>query len=576
MRRDPGALVLGLASAVLLATPAVLRADDELGRRTYAKYCSQCHGVDGNGQGVAASHLLPKPRDFTAAKYKLRTTGSGQLPTDSDLERVIRLGMPYTSMPAWPKLSDQEVQALVQYLKSLSEDFGDPGLTPEPITLSGAPAWSEESAAQGREVYASLGCARCHGAAGRGEGPSAPTLKNDAGQRLKAADLTQRWTFRGGPTREDIFRTFSTGLNGTPMPSYFDSLDEAGRWALTDYVYSLGDGDQPGYSTLVVAAPLGEEIDPSRVAEQLAGAPTVRFPLVGQIMEPGRQFAPSVTSIQVQAAYDDHRVAFRVRWHDIQADTVGTNSPALEVPLSEEGLPFSIEASPTDSGGDDFWGEDGGTAVSEGTDTGGSDADFWGEDQVAGEGQEDDFWGEEGGETPAAASGVVAEFSDAVALQLPARLPEGIAKPYFLFGDPQNPVDVWFLDLSETRPRRFEGRGSSSLSPLEGSAIEGSGSWADGEWSAVFVRDRRSRGGVSFAEGQYVPVAFSVWDGLARERGNRRGLTQWFYVYLPPREKPSVVGPMARAAFSVLGLELLAVFWIRRRHGGTARRGGAP
>jgi mono/diheme cytochrome c family protein len=555
-----------VTSLVLLATGIALGSgaqtppseDARRGQETYDKNCAQCHGENGNGQGVAAAHLLPKPRDFTAAKYKLRSTPSGQLPTDADLERVIRQGMPYSSMPAWTNLSDEEVEGLVQYIKGFSEDFADPSLAPEPIELPPAPAWSEESAARGEEVYASLGCARCHGETGRGEGPSAPTLKDDKGRPIKAADLTQRWTFRGGPTREDIFRTFSTGLNGTPMPSFFDSLDEEERWALTDYVYSLGDGDDPRYGTLVIVTPLEGEIDASRGAELFAETPAVRFPLVGQVMEPGRQFSPSATSIEVQAVYDERRIAFRVRWHDIQADTAATNSPTLEVPLSEEELAPSVP--PPEGGEGDFWGEG---AVSEEP----SGADFWGEDAVADEGGEDDFWGEAASTESSPAAGVVAEFSDAVAIQLPTRLPEGIAKPYFLFGDPQNPVDVWFLDLAEDRPRRFEGRGSTSLSSTEASAIEATASWKSGEWSAVFVRDRRASGGVSFSEGAYVPVAFSVWDGLARERGNRRGLTQWFYVYLTPREQPSVAGPMARAAFGVLGLELLAVFWIRRRHG---------
>ena len=394
---------------------------------------------------------------------------------------------------------------------------------------------------------------------------------DDKNRPLKAADLTQRWTFRGGPTREDIFRTFSTGLNGTPMPSYFDAVDEEGRWALTDYVYSMGESDEPGYSTLVVAAPLDEDIDSARSAEQFADVPAARFPLTGQIIEPGRQFAPAVTSIQVQAVYDDRRVAFRVRWTDIQADTQASNSPTLEVPLEDELLAASVGDVEAEGGSDDFWGEGaeeddfwGEDAVSDDSEEAGDD--FWGEDATEDEGGEDDFWGESEDAAAAPASGVLADFSDAVALQLPSALPEGIVKPYFLFGDPQNPVDVWFIDLAENRPRRFEGRGSGSLTPLEGSALEGAGSWEQGEWSAVFVRDRRGKSSVSFDEGQYIPVAFSVWDGLSRERGNRRGLTQWFYVYLPPREKPSVVGPMARAFAGVLGLELLAVFWIRRRH----------
>ena len=43
----------------------------------------------------------------------------------------------------------------------------------------------------------------------------------------------------------------------------------------------------------------------------------------------------------------------------------------------------------------------------------------------------------------------------------------------------------------------------------------------------IFKRSLRRAGGVTFADGQFVPVAFSVWDGTSRERGNKRGLTQW-------------------------------------------------
>jgi complex iron-sulfur molybdoenzyme family reductase subunit gamma len=145
-------------------------------------------------------------------------------------------------------------------------------------------------------------------------------------------------------------------------------------------------------------------------------------------------------------------------------------------------------------------------------------------------------------------------------------MPFGIARPYFLYGDGQLGVDLWFLDLARGRVRQLVGRGSGALAPLEGSEVEGAGRYAAGEWSAVFVRPLRSSGGVSFAEGSYVPVAFSVWDGTARERGNKRALTQWAYVYLQPREKPSAVGPMLASALGVLALELLVVGAIRRRN----------
>jgi cbb3-type cytochrome c oxidase subunit III len=535
---------LPLLAALALA-PREAMAQNEAGKAVYDKHCAQCHGEKGDGLGPAAPHLMPRPRDFTAGKFKLRTTPSGQLPTDDDIKRVVRLGMPYTSMPPWPSLTDAEVDAVVKYLKTFHDGFADPAQAPKPISLPKAPASSKETVEKGKELYVSLGCVRCHGEAGRGEGPSAPTLTDDLGTPIKAADLTRRWTFRGGPTREDIFRTFSTGVNGTPMPSFFDSVSEPDRWALTDYVYSLGDGDAPHYATLVVARPLDDEIDAAKGAALFEGAPQARFPVVGQIMEPGRQFAPSANAVEVRAVYDSQRIAFEVRWHDIRADTQNSNSPTLEVPLADEEL--AVKSAAPAAGETDVWGEPTGAAAQEPAQGGG------------------DFWGE-GAPADAAAAGPAAEFSDAVALQLPATQPEGVAKPYFLFGDGQKPVDVWFLDLAAQRVRQFVGRGSGAgLTPQEGGEVTGQGTYAAGEWSGVFVRSMRSTNGASFAEGQYLPVAFSVWDGTARERGNRRGITQWFYVYVPPREKPSVAVPMAKAAGGVLLLELLVVAALRRK-----------
>ena len=68
-----------------------------------------------------------------------------------------------------------------------------------------------------------------------------------------------------------------------------------------------------------------------------------------------------------------------------------------------------------------------------------------------------------------------------------------------------------------------------------------------------------------------MPVAFSVWDGLSRERGNRRGLTVWESVYIEPEVVPSAFGPMLRTAVVLLVIELAIIGWVRRRYGSRAR-----
>ena len=216
-------------------------AQRESGRTLYVKYCSQCHGEKGDGEGYATSHLSPRPRDFTTGKFKVRTTPNGALPSHQDLVNIVRRGMPYTSMPAWPTLSDQEVSDLSYYIKTFSPDFANPEIVPQPVPLPSAPAATNESIELGKKLYVENGCVKCHGTLGRGDGPSATTLKDDLGRPLRAADLSQSWTFRGGSSREDIFRTMSTGLNGTPMPSFLDALPPEQRWAITDFIVSLGE-----------------------------------------------------------------------------------------------------------------------------------------------------------------------------------------------------------------------------------------------------------------------------------------------------------------------------------------------
>jgi mono/diheme cytochrome c family protein len=522
-------------------------AQRESGKNLYLKNCVQCHGEKGDGEGYATPHLLPRPRDFTTGKFKIRTTPNGALPTHQDLVTIIRRGMPYTSMPGWPDLTEQDVSNLAYYIKTFSPSFADPASAAQPVELPSAPSASNESVDLGKKLYVETGCVKCHGMLGRADGPSAPTLVDELNHPIRAADLSQPWTFRGGSSREDIFRTMSTGFNGTPMPSFADSLSVEQRWAITDFIVSLSPSSEPGYTNLVVAKLALNPIDLAKGAASFESAPVARLPILGQITEPGRSFHPPATSLTVQAMYDAESIALLVRWHDMRADNMGKNGPSLPVPPEEE------ESAP------------GGAKPT-------SDNPFGDAEVTAQQPAADPF------AEPDAAAAPPSEFSDAVAIQIPSVATTGARKPYFIFGDAQNPVDLWYFDLARSEPLQFTGKGSADIAANDSGEVTGVASYDQGEWSVIFKRPIRASSGAPFSPGGFMPIAFSVWDGFSRERGNRRGLTVWHSVYLEPEVVPSAVGPIIRTVLVIVVVELIVIGWVRRRYGSVAREalGGGP
>ncbi len=231
-------------TSAIAEDPRWAMASVDQGRRLYRSLCSGCHGIDGDGQSQAAATMDPKPRDLTRGDYRFRTTASGHVPLKDDLLKTLRDGLPGTEMPAWGTLLDDgQLRSLVVYVVSLSPRFARDPLTPEdilvdPATVEPAPV-TPELIARGEALYQELQCGKCHGDSGQGDGPAADTLVQSDGQPSTVFDFTYG-TYKGGPERVDLYRTFTTGLDGTPMPSYADSLpDEEDRWALEAYCRSL-------------------------------------------------------------------------------------------------------------------------------------------------------------------------------------------------------------------------------------------------------------------------------------------------------------------------------------------------
>ena len=99
-------------AALIGPRDALAQAGPDPGRTSYDKHCALCHGTAGKGDGPAADLLLPRPRDFTAGKYKIRTTPSGQLPTDDSLEPSDGPPCPHAVEELGPRLDPHRWQRL--------------------------------------------------------------------------------------------------------------------------------------------------------------------------------------------------------------------------------------------------------------------------------------------------------------------------------------------------------------------------------------------------------------------------------------------------------------------------------
>jgi mono/diheme cytochrome c family protein len=209
------------------------------GRAVYEAHCVECHGASGKGDGPSAALLVPRPRDFSTARYKIRSTETGSVPTDDDLVQSVRQGLYGTAMPAWDRvLPDGDIRAVVGYIKTLSAQFA--AAPPKAIAPGPSVPSSPDSIARGTGVYDRMQCAKCHGTDGRGTGAIARDFQDDWNQTLHAADLTEPWTFHGGATARDLYLRFRAGMAGTPMPSFDEAASDRELWDLANYVVSLG------------------------------------------------------------------------------------------------------------------------------------------------------------------------------------------------------------------------------------------------------------------------------------------------------------------------------------------------
>ena len=215
-----------------------LTEQENRGKGLYRRYCVGCHGVRGDGNGENAPYLDPRPRDFTQATFKCRSTASGSLPLDSDLFATISRGVHASGMPSWAPLPSGDRMDLIAYIKTFSPRFREeqPGAA---LPIPTEPPATAESVLRGAAIFQDMNCWSCHGKDGRGNGPSAHALTDSHGYPITPYDLASGSRFKCGESDRDLFRDLMTGLDGTPMPSFADALKPDQLWDVVHYIRSL-------------------------------------------------------------------------------------------------------------------------------------------------------------------------------------------------------------------------------------------------------------------------------------------------------------------------------------------------
>jgi len=501
--------------------PEETEALQEQGRGIYFQRCSFCHGLLGDGEGPAAKYLDPRPRDFTLGTFKFRTTQSGELPTNQDLFRTVSRGLPGTAMQSFDSdlikngLNEDQRWAVISYIKTFAPEFDDPELDPvktgKVISLPANPVpFTAETIAKGKVVFEKAKCWSCHGKLGRGDG-NKEFRKDDWGFPIRIRNVTHPWKIKAGSEVKDIYMRFTSGITGTPMPSFIKSLNEEDRWNLANYIKSLQHKltSHQALKAQQVEGDLPES--PGDAAWQTAEPMDVR--LTGQVVAAPRWQNPSIEMVTVQALFNDQDIAFRLTWDD---------------PFKDVKHDAAKEFDPT---------------------------------QISKVGAFNSYV-EANGMIPRA----LETFRDSVALQFPVKPPQGTKKPHFYRGSTSDQVHlwVWKADTDATLEGNARGWKQAIKAQAEDKQqITGKATWDQGRWTVVMKRPLKTgdKNDVQFTKGVFIPMSLNAWDGSNGEHGLIMSLSTWHYVVLEAATPISVYIYAILAFLIIGGLGI----WLKRK-----------
>ncbi|MBI4592899.1 MAG: c-type cytochrome [Candidatus Rokubacteria bacterium] len=482
-----------------------------LGQRVYDKQCAACHGVSGRGDGEAAYLLYPKPRDFTAAKYRLVSTWE-RVPADEDLFRTISRGMPGSAMPSWGHLSEEERWALVHYIKTFASSplVVRPASDPKAEGQVGAgvirvpprPPFTSQARQLALERYADA-CASCHGKTGKGDGTE--EQKDDLGYPTRPRDLTVG-VFKGDPDPAQLYRRIVAGLPGTPMPMS-DWAYGADAWHVVNLLLSWSSPEQRQRAEMLKFRLVARRV-PQVPEHPDAGAWRLAPPVNLHLM-PLWWRSDRPEEITVRALHDGKQIAFLLTWAD------GTHDHTAMRPQDfRDAVAVQFSLSP--------------------------DPPFF---AMGAKGQFVNIWmwkSERQADLEPAFQDLEKVYpnlgidsypnSKMSAAEQPTRHALTLGSdPLFVTGWAAGNIVSDPLRQSPAEDLAAQGFGTLRARPRQDQAVDARGVYTTGTYRVMLRRDLVGRGeqAVTLAPGTTVPVGFAVWNGSAGDRNGQKNVSIW-------------------------------------------------
>ena len=505
---DPGVMPFSIEPASVRPSSPDLLA---LGKKIFETECAACHGSAGNGEGEAAYLLYPRPRNFTSGQFIIVSTWDG-VPTDEDLFRTVSRGIPGSAMPSWAHLPEETRWGLVHYVKSFSKRPIAVNANREPdasgsggagiIMIPEEPRYDEPARVRAQELFAK-GCAPCHGATARGDGPQKQV--DSHGFPTRPRDLTLG-VFKGSPEPDLLYRRIVAGMPGSPMPQsgYLHGND---AWHLTHFVRSLSSSAQRARAEMNKS-----RIVATRVAELPANpnsgiwrqAPAVNLQLMPLWWRTDRP-----EEITVKALHDGRSLALLLQWEDATNDETAIrpqdfrDAAAVEFALTSD-PPFFAMGQP------------------------GRRVNIW-------------MWkSERQADLDVAFQDLEKVYPNIGIDSYPNLLRSPLEQPMrnalTLQSDPRF-VTAWGagnIVADPTRRTAAEDLGAQGFGTLRAhlpaaQAVAATGDYTTGSYYVQFRRPFATvdRDLIRLAPGDRVPVAFAVWNGSAGDRAGKKSVTIW-------------------------------------------------